>query len=268
MDRAAGCLAYRGSMGAQASGPDRTGPTVREASRPREESQAREPLPARGRFTLRRGYGVGRLLLAAAGIVGLIGNYEYVLLFPTFAAYNVFTYFTVQSAIAGVVAFVLGAIVAFRRERDPQWLDVFRALVTTYILVSGIVFLTIVIQSSSRDYTIDVPWPSQVLHFYIPSIALLDWLTDTGKARLSWRFLRWILPYPFAWGIFTLVRGSAVGWYPYFFLDPAQVSGPLETALYCLVAVVLFMGIAALLVATSRLSWRPRSRGAVGSVPN
>ncbi|MCU1445885.1 MAG: hypothetical protein JWP54_1543 [Cryobacterium sp.] len=241
---------------------------MREASRPRVESQAREPLRARGRFTLRDGYGVGRLLLAAAGIVGLIGNYEYVLLFPAFSAYNVFTYFTVQSAIAGVVAFVLGAIVAFRRERDPQWLDVFRALVTTYILVSGIVFLTIVIQSSSRDYTIDVPWPSQVLHFYIPSIALLDWLTDTGKARLSWRFLPWILPYPLAWGIFTLVRGSMVGWYPYFFLDPAQVSGPLETALYCLVAVVLFLGIAALLVATSRLSWRPQSRGAGGSVPN
>jgi hypothetical protein len=256
-------------MGAQASGPDRTGPTVREASRPREDQQAREPLPARRRLTLRSGYGVGRLLLATAGVVGLIGNYEYVLLFPTFAAYNVFTYFTVQSAIAAVVAFVLGAIVAFRREDDPQWLDLFRALVTTYILVSGIVFLTIVIQSSSRDYSMEVPWPSQVLHFYIPTIALLDWLTDTGKARLSWRFLRWVLPYPLVWGVFTLVRGSAVGWYPYFFLDPAQVSGPVETVLYCLVAVVLFLGIAAVLVATSRLSWRPRSRDDRGSsVPN
>jgi hypothetical protein len=255
-------------MGAQASGPDRTGPTVRESSRPREEPEARGALPVRGRFTLRWGYGVARLVLAAAGITGLIGNYEYVLLFPTFAAYNVFTYFTVQSAIAAVIAFVLGAIVAFRQERDPQWLDIFRALVTTYILVSGIVFLTIVIQSSSRDYTMDVPWPSQVLHFYIPIIALLDWLTDTGKARLGWRFLRWILPYPFAWGIFTLVRGSVVGWYPYFFLDPAQVSGPLETVVYSLIAVALFLGIAALLVATSRLRWKPRARGAGGSVPN
>jgi len=226
-------------------------------------------LPARRRPSLRAGYGVGRLLLATAGIVGLVGNYEYVLLFPTFAAYNVFSYFTVQSAIAGVVAFILGAVVAFRREKDPRWLDTFRALVTTYIIVSGIVFLTIVIQSSSRDYTIEVPWPSQVLHFYIPTIALLDWLTDTGKTRLSWRFMRWILPYPFVWGIFTLVRGSIVGWYPYFFLDPAQVSGPLETVLYCLIAVALFVGIAALLVATSRLSWRPRPRGDRGSsVPN
>lgn len=256
-------------MGAQASGPGRTGPTVRHSPDTRAEPTARKPLPARRRLTLRAGYGYGRLILAIAGIVGLVGNYEYVLLFPTFAAYNVFTYFTVQSAIAAVVAFILGAVVAFRHEKDPQWLDIFRALVTTYIIVSGIVFLTIVIQSSSRDYTIEVPWPSQVLHFYIPTLALLDWLTDTGKARLSWRFLRWILPYPFAWGIFTLVRGSFVGWYPYFFLDPAQVSGPLETVLYCLIAVALFLGIASVLVATSRLSWRPRSRGdRSSSVPN
>jgi hypothetical protein len=256
-------------MGAQTSGLNRTEPSVREASSGGEDGTAREPLPARRRFTVRSGYGVGRLVLATAGIVGLIGNYEYVLLFPTFAAYNVFTYFTVQSAIAAVVAFVLGAIVAFRQDRDPRWLDVFRALVTTYILVSGIVFLVIVIESSSRDYTMEVPWPSQVLHFYIPVIAVLDWLTDTGKARLSWRFLRWILPYPFLWGAFTLVRGSYVGWYPYFFLDPAQVSGPLETVMYSLIAVALFLGIAAFLVATSRLSWRPRMpQNAVGPVPN
>lgn len=247
-------------MGAQASGPGRTGPTVRAASRATGAPQTRQPLRVRRRLSLRSSYGIGRVVLAVAGVVGLIGNYEYVLLFPTFAAYNVFSYFTVQSAIAAVAAFVLAAIVAFRQEKDPQWLDLFRALVTTYIIVSGIVFLTIVIQSSSRDYSIEVPWPSQVLHFYIPTIALLDWLTDTGKARLSWRFLRWILPYPLAWGVFTLVRGSIVGWYPYFFLDPAQVSGPLETLVYCVIAVLLFLGIAALLVATSRLTWRPRER--------
>ena len=62
------------------------------------------------------------------------------------------------------------------------------------------------------------------------------------------------------------MRGSFVGWYPYFFLDPAQVSGPLETVLYCLIAVVLFLGIAAVLVATSRLSWRPR-RAATAARP-
>ena len=209
------------------------------------------------RFTIRQAYGGGRVVLAAAGLLALAGYFDYVLGFATFAVYNYFSYFTVLSGMAAVVAFVAGAIVAFTRTDDPIWLDWFRMLVTTYILVSGIVFLTIVIQSSSRDYTIEVPWSSQLLHFWIPMIALLDWLTDAGKARLPWKTMAWVMLVPGLWGAFTLLRGSVVGWYPYFFLDPAQVSGPLETLLYSLVAVVLFTGIAAALTATSRLPPRP-----------
>lgn len=212
------------------------------------------------RFSVRQAFGVGRVVLAVAGVIALLGYFDYVLGFATFAVYNYFSYFTVLSGMGAVVAFVAGAIIAFRRAVDPPWLDWFRLLITTYIIVSGIVFLTIVIQSSSRDYTIEVPWSSQLLHFWIPGIALLDWLTDAGKARLPWKTTAWVMLVPGLWGAFTLVRGALVGWYPYFFLDPAQVSGPLETLLYSLVAVVLFTGIAAVLTATSRLPPRPERR--------
>ena len=254
-------------MCARAADPARTEPTERvpaaatnpvaralpaAATRPALTRAAR-PFPAR---RVRRGFGAARLLLAGLGVVALLGYFDYVLGFATFQIYNFYSYFTVQSGMAAVVAFVAGAIVAFRQTTDPPWLDWFRLLVTTYITVSGIVFLTIVIQSSSRDYTIEVPWSSQLLHFWIPTIALLDWLTDVGKARLPWKILAWVLVVPSIWGVFTLIRGSIVGWYPYFFLDPVQVSGPLETALYCLVAVALFTAIAAVLTATSRLPRR------------
>lgn len=208
---------------------------------------------------VRQGFGIGRLLLAGMGVVALIGYFDYVLGFATFQIFNYFSYFTVQSGMAAVVIFVAAAFAAFRHTIDPPWLDWFRLLVTTYITVSGIVFLTIVIQSSTRDYTIEVPWSSQLLHFWIPTIALLDWLTDVGKARLPWKILVWTLVAPSIWGVFTLIRGSIVGWYPYFFLDPVQVSGPLETAIYCAVALLIFTAIASVLTKTSRLpqrSWR------------
>ena len=79
--------------------------------------------------------------------------------------------------------FALAAIVAFRRREDPPWLDVLRTLVTTYIIVSGIVFAVMVVESSSRAYRIDVPWSDQLLHFWIPAFALLDWLFDPHKNR-------------------------------------------------------------------------------------
>lgn len=200
-------------------------------------------------------FGVARLLLAGVIIVALIGYFDYVLGFATFVTGNFFSYFTVQSAMAGVVLFVIAAVIAFRQPVDPPWLDMFRALVTTYIVVSGIVFLTIVIQSSTREYTIDVPWSAQVLHFWIPLFAVVDWIADTGKARLSWKPLPWVIVYPLFWCAFTLVRGAVVGWYPYFFLDPAQVNG-VATLVYSSIVVVIMTAIAATLISLTRLPLR------------
>lgn len=209
-------------------------------------------------FEVRKFFGVARILLALILITALIGDYDYVLGFATFVTSNFFSYFTVQSAIAAVVLFILAAVIAFRRAVDPPWLDIARVLVTSYMLVSGLVFLTIVIQSSTRDYTIEVPWSSQLLHFWIPVLAVLDWLLDFGKARLGWKPLAWVVVYPVLWGAFTLVRGAWVGWYPYFFLDPVQVGGPLETVLYCTLALALMTGVAAGLIALTRLRWMPK----------
>ncbi|GAA3888437.1 hypothetical protein GCM10022381_32910 [Leifsonia kafniensis] len=208
------------------------------------------------RLSVRQGFGIGRLVLACAGAIGLIGNFDYVLGFKTFGANNFFSYFTIQSAIAAVVMFVLAAIVAFRRREDPPWLDVLRTLVTTYIIVSGIVFALMVVESSSRAYRIDVPWSDQVLHFWIPAFALLDWLFDPHKNRMRWHLVGWVVIYPLVWGAFTLVRGAQVGWYPYFFLDGSQVSLA-ETVGYCLLCLAIITGVTALLVSTSRLRLSP-----------
>lgn len=217
--------------------------------------------PRRTRIEARTVFGVARLILALVLLTALVGDFDYVLGFATFVTSNFFSYFTVQSAIAGVLLFFTSAAIAFRRPVDPPWLDIFRVLVTSYMVVSGIVFLSIVIQSSTRDYTIEVPWSSQLLHFWIPALALLDWMLDFGKARLGWKPLAWIVVYPLLWGAFTLVRGAWVGWYPYFFLDPVQVSGPLETALYCALALALMAGVAAGLIALTRLRWSPGAPG-------
>jgi hypothetical protein len=215
------------------------------------------------RLSVRQGFGICRLVLACAGAVGLIANFDYVLGFKTFGANNFFSYFTIQSAIAAVVMFVLAALVAFRRSEDPPWLDVLRTLVTTYIIVSGIVFALMVIESSSRAYRIDVPWSDQLLHFWIPAFALLDWLFDPHKNRMRAHLIGWVVIYPLAWGAFTLIRGAQVGWYPYFFLDSSQVSLA-EMVGYSVLCLAIITGVTALLVGTSRLRlspwWTPVTR--------
>ncbi|MDQ0574010.1 hypothetical protein QFZ29_000233 [Agromyces albus] len=215
----------------------------------------------------RQALGVFRLLVAALEIVALIGNFQYVLGFRFFATANFFSYFTIQSAMIAVVTLAIGAAFALFTPRDPAWLGVLRTMVTVYLLVSGIVFGLIVVQASSRDYRVDVPWSDTLLHFIVPALAIVAWTVDGVIAvnpRVPWTTVGWVLVFPTLWLVYTLIRGADVGWYPYFFLDEAQVGGALGVALYCAVVLAIFVGLTAGFVALHRRLWR-RARGRRGS---
>jgi hypothetical protein len=214
----------------------------------------------------RRWLGVFRVLIAAIEIVALVGNFEYVLGFRFFATANFFSYFTIQTAMLAVVTLVIAAGFALFTPFDPAWLGILRTMVTVYLLVSGVVFGLIVVQASTRDYRVDVPWSDALLHFVVPALAVVAWSSDSVIAvnpRVPWSTVGWVLVYPSVWLVFTLFRGADVGWYPYFFLDEAQVGGFVGVALYCVLVVGIFLVITAVLVAVNRSLWR-RARAREG----
>ncbi len=215
----------------------------------------------------RRALGVFRVLIAAIEVVALIGNYEYVLGFRFFATANFFSYFTIQSAMLAVATLGIAAAYALLAPNDPPWLGILRTMVTAYLLVSGIVFALIVSQASTRDYRVDVPWSDTLLHWVVPALAVIAWTTDSIMAvnpPVPWSTVGWVLVFPSLWLPYTLWRGADVGWYPYFFLDEAQVGGALGVALYCALVLVIFVAVTAVLVAVNRALWR-RARARRGS---
>lgn len=205
---------------------------------------------------LRGGLGVYRLALAVLEVIALYGNFTYVLGFSSFATVNFFSYFTIQSAILAVVMLTVAGVTALLRPSDPQWLGIVRTVVMCYLLVSGIVFAVIVAQASTRAYRVDVPWSDTLLHFVVPVLALIAWVVDAlispRSSPMPWSTLGWVLPFPTIWLVFTLIRGADVGWYPYFFLDPAQVGGAIGIAAYCVLVLGIFLAVTAVLVVVSR----------------
>ena len=122
-------------------------------------------------------------------------------------------------------------------------------------------------QASTRDYRIDVPWSDTLLHFVVPALAahrVDDRRIMAVNPPVPWSTVGWVLVYPSIWLSYTLLRGADVGWYPYFFLDEAQVGGPLGVTAYCALVLVIFVAITAALVAVNRALWR-RARGRRGS---
>jgi hypothetical protein len=196
--------------------------------------------------------GAIRLVAAGVGITALVANFQYVLGFSTFATVNYFSYFTQQSNMVNVLVLVVSGVLTFRGRSDPRWFAALHAIVTTYVVVSGVVFAVIVSQSASHHYSLAFPPSSQVLHFWLAGYVLLDWLLAPGRTPVRWRTLWLVLIYPLVWGWFTLERGREVRWYPYFFLDPAQVS-PSQFQLYNGVVLAIIVGVLSSLIGLSRL---------------
>ena len=76
-----------------------------------------------------------------------------------------------------------------------------------------------------------------------------------------------VLLYPLLWGVFTIWRGSVIGWYPYYFLDLRQVSGIGEMVLSCALALSIFAVVAVALVLLSRVRPTVPSWGEISPRP-
>ncbi|CAN5426963.1 Pr6Pr family membrane protein [Rhodococcus qingshengii] len=126
---------------------------------------------------------------------------------------NYLSYFTIESNILAVTVLLIGAI------RDPQsqaWQSI-RGAVTLYMVITGIIYAVLL---ADIDVNLNDAWINSALHRILPLVMLLDWVFFASRHRISEaRSLQWLL-FPVVYGVYTLIRGSIVDWYPYPFMDP------------------------------------------------
>ncbi len=134
-----------------------------------------------------------------------------------FDATRFFAYFTIQSNLIGVAAFVV--LLASRGRTRSRTVELLRGAATVYLLVT---FFVVIFLLSGVDVGLQLGWVDFVLHKLFPIVMLLDWVLDPPAARLHPRDALLWLAYPLVWTGATVVRGAADGWYPYPFLDPAN----------------------------------------------
>ncbi|WP_186324379.1 Pr6Pr family membrane protein [Microbacterium paludicola] len=202
----------------------------------------------------RNTFGVLRLVTAVVLVVALVHRLFWGLSSQTIAGRNFLAYLTVESNIALVVVLIIGGILAFRRDDDPRWFSIALSLVLTWTTTAGLAFALIVWQAGLRGIRVDVPWSDQVLHFWLPVFTALAWTLTPGHRAVPWWIVPASLAFPIAWGAVTLWRGPLIGWYPYYFLDPRQVSGIGEFLITSALALAIFAAIAAILALISRIS--------------
>jgi hypothetical protein len=170
---------------------------------------------------------------------------------PTVIA-NFLSYFTIESNTASAVVLAVAAIRAWTSgrpaSRDPAWLAVLFACVTTYMLTTSVVYNVLLRGTEDPDTT--VWWSNEVMHVWGPLFLLADALLAPGRRRLPWRALWIVVGFPVAWAAYTLVRANLITspatgrayWYPYPFLDP-HLQGGYGGVLPYIVAIAIGVGI-------------------------
>lgn len=194
---------------------------------------------------------VARLLLAVLALAAMARQLS-LHLAASYDPLNFFSYFTNLSNLFAVLVLLPGA---FARAPHSPALDVARYLSAVNMAVVGIVFFLLLRDVDLGDL---LPWVNIVLHDVMPVAVVLDWLLQAPRRKPTARHFALSLAFPAAYLVYVLLRGAAVNWYPYPFLDPAKVGGPGGVALYALGIFVTFLAVgAALLRAGGRFSGKP-----------
>ncbi|WP_194814364.1 Pr6Pr family membrane protein [Nocardia sp. XZ_19_385] len=192
---------------------------------------------------LRIAFGVLSLVALAWIPLRNLGN-------DTFSAANYFSYFTIQSNIFAMVVLLIGGL---RDPRSHRW-QVIRGAATLYMVITGIVYAVLL---ANIDVMLTDKWINVVEHRVMPIVLLVDWLlVPVALARTAGLIGSWLL-YPLLYGVYSLVRGPIVDWYPYPFLDPREQGyGPLTVGLVVLTAVFVLLALAVVTLGAVASRWR------------
>ena len=166
---------------------------------------------------------------------------------------NLFSYFTIQS---NVLVLVTAIPLVFASQHDGALWRVLRLDALIGITVTGVVFATVL--AKLVDPSGVAAWTNAGFHYVAPVLALAGWLLFGPRPRITWRVVALAFAWPSAWVAYTLVRGAAIGWYPYPFLD-AGTLGYAQVSLNIAVILVASLVLAVVLLAIDRRL--PATRG-------
>jgi hypothetical protein len=205
---------------------------------------------------------VAALIIAAivAQLERSIQNWQMTGLSVAFGVTNFFSFFTIDSNVGTVVVLLIGAGFVFAKKQDPHWYVVFRAIVVTYMAVTGVVY-NLLLRGVELPQGTTVEWSNEVLHVVACAYIVLDWFIAPGRTPLAWKTLRAIAIFPLVWVIYTMIRAPFTtgetlnhkAFYPYPFLDPSLAhEGWFSVAFYIVLITVVVVGFGALAILVSR----------------
>lgn len=135
---------------------------------------------------------------------------------------NYFSYFTNLSNLFAAIVLLFGASRVFFGRGTRTLSDQFRYMSVVNMAIVGIVFTVLL---RGVDLGSLLPWVNVVLHYVMPCAVVIDWLLQPSRVKLGVKQIGFCQVVPALYLVYVLCRGHLTGWYPYPFLNPANVGG-------------------------------------------
>lgn len=151
---------------------------------------------------------------------------------------NYFSFFTIQSNVIAAAVLLTGASGAAFVVRPTFSWDIVRGAAAIYMTLTFIVYGLLL---TGEDLQVAEPWVNNTLHRIVPIVMIIDFLIRPLYHRITFRqALIWTI-FPIAWLVYTIIRGIAIDWYPYPFLDPDKSGGWPGVAAICVAIMIGFL---------------------------
>lgn len=128
-----------------------------------------------------------------------------------------FSYFTILTNV--LVALAMAAPAVAPNSRLGRWTTTegIRAAIAMYATVVGVIYHVFLHATWSPQ---GLAWVANIaLHYVMPVAMVLDWLLLVPKGQLRWIDAPKWLAFPLIYGLWTMIHGALIGWYPYWFID-------------------------------------------------
>jgi hypothetical protein len=205
-----------------------------------------------------------RFAVAAALLVSVIWQVSDRLLNNVFRPGEYFAYFTIHTSLIAATVLTVAAVRDLRGKADTKALTLARLSVSTYAIVVAVVYNALLrgTEVLPTDPDFGYVWPvlpNEILHVWGPIFIVIDFALTKTKTHLKFKQIFWVLLFPLAWLVFTIIRGLATDWWAYWFLNPNLEAGVTGVVTFILAIVVFMLVSASISLGLNRLSTKARS---------
>lgn len=133
---------------------------------------------------------------------------------PLARGVNVFCYFTILSnLLVGVICVLL----AKKTPPSSEGFVIAQLAGLVCIIVAGVVYH--ILLASEEHLTGLAVLTNFVVHTSAAIMFTIGWLFFNVHGRITWRTVRFALLFPIGWAVCAMIRGAAIHYYPYPFMD-------------------------------------------------